>query len=119
MQNRMLVFNPAVTEPTASRFPVVKERLEPILLNGKVYRKHVAMKLPAGFTVDEMPTPFSDKSAFAQFSVSYRQNAGELIMDEELRVDTATVPASEYVRVKKFFDNFFGADAQNVVLVKN
>lgn len=119
MQNRMLVFNPAVTEPSVNRFPVVKERLEPILLNGKVYRKHVAIKLPAGFTVDEMPTPFSDKSAFAQFSVSYRQNAGELIMDEELRVETATVPASDYAQVKKFFDNLFGADAQNVVLVKN
>jgi predicted enzyme related to lactoylglutathione lyase len=40
-------------------------------------------------------------------------------MDEELRVETATLPAGEYARVKKFFDNVFGADAQNVVLVKN
>lgn len=119
MQNRLLVFNPAVTEPAASRFPVAKERLQPILLNGKTYRKHVAIKLPAGFTVDEMPAPFSDKTSFAQFSVSYRQESGELIMDEELRVDTATLPAAEYARVKKFFDNLFGADAQNVVLVKN
>jgi hypothetical protein len=119
MQNRMLVFSPAFTEPAASRFPVVKERFEPILLNGKIYRKHVTVKLPSGFTVDEMPSPFADKTPFAQFSVTYRQESGELIMDEELRVETATLPAGEYARVKKFFDNVFGADAQNVVLVKN
>lgn len=119
MQNRLLVFNPAITEPMAARFPIVKERLEPILLNGKIYRKHVAVKLPPGFTVDEMPSPFADKMPFAQFSVTYRQESGQLIMDEELRVENATVPAAEYGKVKKFFDNVFGADAQNVVLVKN
>ena len=119
MQNRLLVFSRAITEPTAPRFPVVKERLEPILLNGKIYRKHVAVKLPPGFTVDEMPSPFADKAPFAQFSVTYRQESGQLIMDEELRVENATLPAAEYGKVKKFFDNVFGADAQNVVLVKN
>lgn len=119
MQSRMLVFNPAVMEPAATRFPVVKERLEPILLNGKIYRKHVAIKLPPGFTVDEMPSSFADKAPFAQFSVAYRQEPGRLIMDEELRVETITLPAADYEKVKKFFDNVFGADSQNAVLVKN
>lgn len=119
MQNRMLVFNPAITEPAANRFPTVKERLEPILLNGKIYRKHVTVKLPSGFTVEEMPGAFTDKTAFGQFSITYRQEAGQLIVDEELRVETVTLPAAEYAQVKKFFDNALGADAQNVVLVKN
>ena len=119
MQSRMLVFNVAVVEPMANRFPAVMERKEPILLNGKVYRKHVAMKLPAGFTVDEMPSPLTTKTAFAQFTVAYRQEPGQLIMDEELRTETVTLPASQYAEVKKFFDTVYGADNQNAVLVKN
>ncbi len=96
MQSRMLVFNVAVVEPMANRFPAVKERKEPIILNGKVYRKHVAMKLPDGFTIDEMPSPLTTKTAFAQFTVAYRQEPGQLVMDEELRTETVTLPASRY-----------------------
>jgi hypothetical protein len=119
MQNRMLVFNPAMIEPAAARFPVVKERLEPIILNGKVYRKRVVITLPPGFTVDEMPSPFAAEAPFARFTVAYRQESGQLVMDEELRVETVTLPAMDYAKVKKFFDNVFGADSQNAVLVKN
>ena len=119
MQDRMLVFNPAMIEPAAARFPVVKERLEPIILNGKVYRKRVIVTLPPGFTVDEMPSPFTAEVPFARFTVAYRQESGQLVMDEELRTETVTLPATDYPKVKKFFDNVFGADSQNAVLIKN
>ena len=119
MQGQMLVFNPAVVEPAAVHLPVVKERLEPIILNGKVYRKHVTLTLPPGFAVDETPSPFSADAPFARFSITYRKEPGKLIVDEELRTETVTLPASDYATAKKFFDNVFGADSQSVVLVKN
>ena len=40
-------------------------------------------------------------------------------MDEELRTEAVTLPASDYSKVKKFFDNVYGASNQNAVLVKN
>ena len=119
MQGRMLLFSPDIVSPAAPQFPSVGRRSEPIILNGKVYRKHVIVKLPPGFTMDEMPSPFSSEAPFAQFSVNYRQAPGELVMDEELRTEALTLPASEYGAVKKFFDAVWGADAQNAVLVKN
>ena len=119
MQNRLLVFNPSVIVPPARHFPVERERNEPIVLNGRLYQKHVSLKLPDGFTVDEMPTPFKAESPFAKFSIAYRQEAGQLIVEEELRTESVTLPASEYVKVKKFFDNVYGANNQSAVLVKN
>lgn len=119
MQNQMLVFNAGVVEPAAIQFPSVKERLEPLILNGKVYHKHVTINLPSGFGLDEMPSPVATEAPFAKFSVTYSQNPGQLIMDEELRTETVTLPATDYTTVKKFFDDVFGADGRSVVLVKN
>lgn len=118
MQNQMLVFNAGVVEPAAIHFPITKERLEPIILNGKVYRKHVAIKLPPGFGIDEMPSGFTAEAPFAKFNAAYHQEAGELIMDEELRTETVTLPATDYAKVKKFFDEVLGVDGQSVVLVR-
>ncbi len=119
MQNQMVVFNAGMVEPAAAHFPAVKERVEPIILNGKIYRKHVVVKLPPGFALDEMPSPFSAETPFARFNIAYRQEQGQLIMDEELRTETVTLPATDYTKVKKFFDGVFGADGQSVVLVRN
>jgi Domain of Unknown Function with PDB structure (DUF3857)/Transglutaminase-like superfamily len=119
MQGRMLVFNPAILEPNAMRLPVKKERSQPVILNGRTYRKHVTIQLPSGFNVDEMPVPFEAEAPFARFKIAYRQENGQLVVDEELRTETVTLPATDYPKVKKFFDDALGADNQNLVLVKN
>ncbi len=119
MRDRMLVINLAVVEPPALRLPSVGERVGAIVLNGKVYKKHVQIQVPSGFGVDEMPSPFAIESPFARFKVAYRQENGNLVLDEELRIETVTLPASDYAAVKKFFDSVIGADSQNAVLVRN
>jgi hypothetical protein len=119
MQNRLLVFNPSITQPAARHFPAEKERNLPIVLNGRLYRKRVSIKLPDGFTVDELPASFHAEEPFAKFSVAFRQESGQLIVDEELRTEAVTLPATDYPTVKKFFDNVYGANNQNAVLVKN
>ena len=119
MQNRLLIFNPSITEPAARQFPAEKERNLPIVLNGRLYRKQVSIKLPDGFTVDEMPSPFKAEAPFAKFIIAFRQEQGQLIVEEELRTEAVTLPASDYPKVKKFFDDVYGANNQNAVLVKN
>ena len=122
MQGRLLVFNPSVVEiprSVAPTFPKDEKRVGPIILTAGLYRKTVRVKLPAGFAVDEAPTPFKFDSDFAKFSLVYKQEPGMLIMTEELRTDAATLPPEQFEKVKKFFDNCRGADRQNAVLVKN
>ena len=118
MQGRMLVFNAAVIEPAARHFPAATERNQPIVLNAHLYRKQVYIKLPDGFTVDELPSPFQAESPFAKFTVAYRQEPGQMVMEEEIRTEAVTLPPSDYQKVKKFFDNVYGADNQQAVLVK-
>jgi hypothetical protein len=119
MQDRMLVVNLAIAEPPALRLPSVSHRAEQVILNGRLYKKRVEVQLPSGFTVDEMPAPCTLESPFARFKLAYVQEKGKLILEEELRTETATLPASDYPAIKKFFDTIVGADSQSAVLVKH
>jgi len=68
MQGHLLVFNPAVVEippSIAPVFPKDEKRAGPIVLRATLYRKIVHVKLPAGFTVDESPSPVKLESALA------------------------------------------------------
>jgi len=119
MQQRLLIFNPSIIPPAARHYPTEQTREQPIVLDSRLFRQRVSVKLPDGFTVDEMPAAFHAETPFAKFSIAYRQEAGQIIVDEELRTEAVTLPASDYPKVKKFFDNVFGANNQNAVLVKN
>ncbi len=122
MQSRLLVFNPAVLgipRFAAPPFPRDEKRVSPIVLRAALYRKVVHVKLPAGFSVDEAPSPAKFESDFAEFSIAFKQEPGLLLMTEELRTEAVTLPPDQFERVKKFFDNCHGADRQNAVLVKD
>lgn len=118
MQGRILVFTPSLVDLITDEFPVNKQRTEPIVLRAKAYQKHVQVKLPTGFTIDEMPQPFKTATDFGQFSVQYRQEAGSIYMDEDFQTQAVTLPPARYADAKKFFDTFTGADRQQAVLVK-
>jgi hypothetical protein len=118
MQQRLLVFSPAILEPPGPNFPRVAARTAPIVLRAAVYRKHTRVKLPAGFTVDEMPDNAKMETDFGRFALTFRQEGDELMLEEELITNGVTLPAEKYSEVKKFFDRFDGADQQQAVLVK-
>ncbi|HEY3453672.1 MAG TPA: DUF3857 and transglutaminase domain-containing protein [Bryobacteraceae bacterium] len=119
MQKRLLVFNPSVLDPDRWSFPVNDKRAEPIVLRAQIYRKHVRIKLPSGFTVDELPQVMKEEAEWGVFSVRFEQSGGELALEEELKTEGMTLPAERYGDVKKFFDEFNAADQQQAVLIKN
>ena len=122
MQGRLLIFNPAVVallRAVAPEFPKHEQRVGPVVLRAALYRKTVHVKLPAGFAIDEAPIPATMQSAFAKFTLTFKQEPGMLTMVEELRTEAATLPPDQFETVKTFFDNCHGADRQNVVLAKN
>jgi len=57
MQERLLVFKPAVLARRESLFLTEAVRRHPIVLDAYAFAETVRMKLPAGFTVDELPDP--------------------------------------------------------------
>jgi hypothetical protein len=121
MQGHLLVFSPGLVDIpryNAPAFLQAEKRVTPIVLRASLYRKTVRIKLPVGFTVDEMPPPAKFESDFAKFSIAFKQEPGLLSMTEELRTEAVTLPPDQFEKVKKFFDNCRGADRQNAVLAK-
>ena len=55
MQNRLLVFNPAIVSRREALFLTEAKREHPIVLDSHTFTEVVRVKLPAGFDVDEMP----------------------------------------------------------------
>jgi hypothetical protein len=55
MQARMLVLNPGALVPSPDYIFANKERTLPVKLSARSRKDSVSIKLPAGFTVDEMP----------------------------------------------------------------
>ncbi len=119
VMQRLLVFAPSIAMAAAPEFAQNAERSEPILLRARIYREHVRIQLPPGFAIDEMPEPFKAESEFAKASMTFKSEAGQLLMEEDLRTEAVTLSPDQFTKVKKFFDNFHGADNQKAVLVKN
>jgi hypothetical protein len=68
------------------------------------------VKLPAGFTVDEMPEAANLSASFGKFSYAYKIENGELLFTEQLDISAATIPAIRYGEVKDFFEHVAGAE---------
>ncbi|MBV8073519.1 MAG: transglutaminase domain-containing protein, partial [Acidobacteriaceae bacterium] len=117
MQHSMVVFDPSMLALDVPAF-AGGYRAEPILLQPLARHTKVRIELPPGYSVDEIPQGLELETEFARFRVAYNHAAGELDVDEELRTEGVTLPASESIRVKRFFDEVRRADNQEAVLVR-
>lgn len=118
MGGGLLVIGASFMTPFGPTFPVTSSREEAIVLRAGLHRKHIRLKLPEGYKVDELPSPLDEKTPWGQFSVNYKQEQGTLLVEEAVRTEAVTLPPDQYNQVKKFFDDAYGADAQQAVLTK-
>lgn len=119
MQDRLLVFRPAIVVRQGSITLTEAKRWYPIVLQAEAYNETVNVKLPAGFVVDEMPDAIKLDSSFGTFSAKYEVKDGNLVFTRSLVQRAATIPVEDYAKVKKFFDGMRVADQSPVVLVRN
>lgn len=117
-QGRLMVFNPivvsrhqmvALTEPTR-RLPI---RLEP-----KVFTETVKVRLPAGFTIDEMPEAARIESPFGVYTTECTSESSILQCRRSFRLERAVIPAEQYEKVKEFFASIRNSEQAPVVLLK-
>jgi len=78
----------------------------------------VVVKLPAGFQVDEMPDAIKLDTPFGSYSTSYTVKDGQLHFARSLLIKSATLPVSEYAKVRSFFAAISSAEQSPVVLAK-
>jgi len=119
MQGRMLVFRPGIVERWNGIRIQTDARTTPVTLDNECYHKQVRVKLPAGFTVDELPDASNFSAPFGKFTSTYKVENGELLFSEQLDVSAAAIPAARYGEVKDFFEHIAGAEQAPLVLIKN
>jgi Domain of Unknown Function with PDB structure (DUF3857)/Transglutaminase-like superfamily len=118
MQGKLMVFKPAMVSRTDRSFTNGK-RYQPYVVNSSTYVENVKIKLPDGYTVDELPEPASLQTSFGKYSASYVVSAGVLTFTRSMKLNHATIPADSYDSVRKFFGGVRAAEQAPVVLTKN
>jgi len=118
MQNRLLVFKPAIVSRRDSLTLTDAKRTQPVVLKSNAYSETARVKLPDGFDVDEMPDPVKLDTAFGSYSISYEVADRQLVFTRKLVQHATTIPVGQYDAVKKFFERIRAAEQAPVVLTK-
>ena len=118
MRGRLLVFRPAVLPRRSALVFSETKRQTPVVLHASLFEETVKVKLPAGFTVDELPDSGKLETPFGTYSATYVAKDGELVVKRKLEIRPATVPVGEYAALKAFCEQVAGAEQAPVVLVK-
>lgn len=118
MQDRLLVFKPAVVSRRENLSLTAAQRKHPVVLHASAYSETVKVQLPVGFAVDEVPDPIKLETAFGSYTTSYEVVNGELVFKRQLSQKSTTIPAAQYDSVRKFYESIRAAENAPVVLAR-
>lgn len=118
MQDRLLVFKPAIVSRLDDLFLTKPSRKHPVVLKSHAYAETVRVKLPDSFNVDELPDPLKLETAFGTYASTYEVKDGQLIFTRTLTQRAATIPADQYQSVRNFFERIRAAESSPVVLAR-
>lgn len=118
MQDRLLVFKPAVVSRREDLALTAATRKHPVVLRANAYSETVRVQLPTGFTVDELPDPVKLETPFGSYVTSYEVKGTELIFKRQLSQTATTIAAADYAGVRKFFESIRAAENAPVVLAR-
>jgi hypothetical protein len=118
MQQRLLVFKPAIVSRRTSIFLTEATRKQPVVLEPYAYSETTRIKLPAGFDVDEMPDPAKLETSFGTYTTTYNVKDGDLVFTRTLVQRAATVAVADYQKVRSFYERIRSAEQSPVVLAK-
>jgi hypothetical protein len=118
MQDRLLVFNPAIVSRRQSLDLTEPKRQHPIVLDSYAFTEKVRVKLPAGFAVDELPDPVKLEVAFGSYETKYEVKDGELLFTRIMAQRAGTIPAAQYQGIRTFYERMLAAEQSPVVLIR-
>ena len=118
MQNRLLVFKPAIVSRRESLALTDAKRKHPVVLTSHAYSETLSLKLPSGFAVDELPDAVKLESSFGSYSTNYEVKDGQLLFTRKLVQKAGTIPVDQYNTVRSFFEKIRAAEQSPVVLAK-
>ncbi|HEV7474101.1 MAG TPA: hypothetical protein VGN90_08630, partial [Pyrinomonadaceae bacterium] len=118
MQDRLLVFKPAIVSRQEMLSLTEVARKHPVVLEARNFNEIVRVKLPQGFEVDELPDPLKLDAPFGSYNTTYAVKDGELIFTRTLAQRAGTIPVAQYASVRSFFERIRAAEQSPVVLAR-
>jgi transglutaminase-like putative cysteine protease len=118
MQDRLLIFKPAVVSRRDALALTDPKRKHPVVLTSHAFAETVRVKLPEGFEVDETPDPVKLETPFGSYSTNYEVKNGELLFSRKLIQRATTIPVDQYNSVRSFFEKIRAAEQSPVVLAR-
>ena len=118
MQNRLLVFKPAVVSRREGLSLTAANRKHPVVLRANAYSETVNVQLPTGCAVDEMPDAVKIDTPFGSYATSYEVKDNQLVFKRQLSQKATTIAPADYESVRKFFESIRAAENAPVVLAR-
>jgi len=118
MRGQLLVFRPAIVSRRDGLVLLEETRRHPVVLDAGSETDTVAVKLPAGFSIEELPAKMEAETPFGTYSAEWEAGDGELIFRRSLETRATAIPAEEYKTVRDFFLTVARAEGTPVVLVR-
>lgn len=79
----------------------------------------VEIELPAGYTIEAMPTAIAIQSKFGNYSSSVQFRDNKLFYYRSIEQNSGRYPAKDYNDLAAFYSEIYKADRARVVLIKN
>jgi Domain of Unknown Function with PDB structure (DUF3857)/Transglutaminase-like superfamily len=118
MQERLLVFKPAIVSRRDSLFLTEPTRKYPVVLSPNAYTETVRVKLPDGFALDELPDALSLEAPFGTYAANYEVKDQHLVFTRSLTMQAASIPVEQYAAVRSFFERIRATEQSPVVLAR-
>lgn len=118
IDNRLLVFKPALFEMDVPLPKLTETRLTPLMISATSYLETVEVTIPEGFEVDELPAPFTVRHALGSFRLECQMKGSRVIFERSLRLGSGVVPPEEYPALLKFLGSVGGVENAMVTLVR-
>jgi hypothetical protein len=119
MQDRLLIFKPAIVTRANSIYLTDKTRTHPIMINSDTFNETAIFTLPEGFTVDETPDAITLDKPFGKYTSTYEVKDGKLFYKREMIMKRKTVSVKDYGEIRDFYTQILNAEQSPVVLLKN
>jgi hypothetical protein len=118
MQNRMLVFKPAIVSRADSIYLTEKSRVHPVVFDSDSFQETAVFALPNGFVIDEVPDAVELETAFGKYSSKYEARDGKLIYTRSLMTKRMVLPTENYAAVRDFYSKILSSEQSPVVLLR-
>ena len=118
MPGNLLVLNPTILSRRDSINLTEPTRKLPIVTESQAFNEPLRLKLPEGFTIDELPAPVDLKTAFGSYRADCSAKDGGLVYQRSFVLENAVIPAEQYEEVRRFFVSIRDAEQSPVVLVE-